>query len=124
MIDKIVLEKLEYQKVLQYISKYCVTEKSKSNTLSLSPHKELEQSVIEGELVNESKEILIKQYQPPLEYLPDLDELLHQSRIEGAVLDGKKILEILKLAVISRNLVQYLRNNVEIAPKLGKLSNR
>jgi DNA mismatch repair protein MutS2 len=123
MIDNLVLEKLEFRKVLQYISKYCITEKGKNNTLLISPHSELDKSLLEGKLVDEAKEILIKQYQPPLDYLPSLDEILYQSKIEGAVLDGKKILDILKLAVISRNMTQYLKNNSDIAPGLERLSN-
>lgn len=124
MISSSVLEKLEYQKILQYIARYCISEKGKDKILTSIPFAEVSQIKLEGELVNEAKEILIKHSLPPLEYLPNLDEAIATSNIEGAMLESKKILEILKLAAISRNLIHYLKQNYEIAPVLLEFSNR
>ncbi len=124
MISSSVLEKLEYQKILQYISKYCITDKGKDKILSTVPISELSAIKLEGELVNEAKEILIKHVLPPIEYLPNLDVAIATSCIEGAVIESKKILDILKLAVISRNLIYYLKQNSEFAPQLKELSGR
>ncbi len=122
MIPASVLEKLEYQKVLQYVSAYCATEIGKNRLLSIAPVDSLNEIKSEGELVNEAKEILIKNIPPPIEYLPDLNEAISKSNIEGAVIDGKKILEILKLAVISRNLSHHLKQNSQTAPVLYELA--
>ena len=72
--------------------------------------------------MTQAKEILIKNDHPPIEYIPILDEVIAKSKIEGSFLDSKKILEILRLTVISRNIFQYLKNNFEIAPELYSLT--
>ena len=122
MISPSIIDKLEYQKVLQYISRYCLTEKGKNQLLIFFPMDNQEEIKSEGELVNEAKEILIKKIPPPIEYLTDLNETISISNIDGAVIDSKKILEILKLAVISRNLTHYLTQNSETAPVLSELN--
>jgi DNA mismatch repair protein MutS2 len=124
MISGQVLEKLEYHKILQYVSKYSITEKGKGYVLSLFPLNSLAQVRNEGDIVTEAKEILIKNTFPPLEYIPDLNEAISTSAIDGAILDGKKVLDILKLAVISRHLSQYLKQNIETAPLLNALNDR
>ncbi|QQS37985.1 MAG: endonuclease MutS2 [Ignavibacteriales bacterium] len=117
-----VIEKLEFRKVLSYISKYCLTEKGKDEVLNLLPESDLNHVINEGELVSEAKNILIRIEQPPIEHLSNLDESLSQSRIEGSVLDIKKIWEIYRLAVVSRTLFQFLKNNSELSPKLFTLA--
>jgi len=113
-----VLEKLEYSKVLGYIAKYAQTEGGKNRILAIIPLENKDQAVGEGQLVTEAKDILIKNLPPPIDYLSEISESISRSRIEGSILDGKKIIEIYKLAVISRNLYQYLKNNSGEAPLL------
>ncbi|MEJ2616319.1 MAG: endonuclease MutS2, partial [Ignavibacteriaceae bacterium] len=116
------LEKLEYQKVLSYISKYCSTKLGKENILSRQPFNNISHAIKEGENISQAKDCLINNNLPPLEYLPDLFESLSQSNIEGSVLSSKIILEILRLAIVSRNLFQYLKNNSQTAPDLFNFS--
>jgi DNA mismatch repair protein MutS2 len=122
MIEISVLEKLEYRKILGYIAKYCSTEIGKGNVLASVPFNDIQTADYEGNLVTEAKEILIKNIPPPLEYVPDLKEVLAQSTIENSVLDSKKILEVLRLAVISRNLANFLKSNSETAPQIYTIS--
>ncbi len=116
MINEFVLEKLEFNNVLNYISRYAITENGRLQVLSLFPLTEHEIILTEGELVTEAKNILIKQTPPPLAYIPNLEESLAKSVIEGAILDQKKILEILNLASSSRNLAGFIKSNLDIAP--------
>jgi DNA mismatch repair protein MutS2 len=118
MITANVLEKLEYTKVLTYISRYCVTQKGKDNILSNLPLSDLNEIKKEGESVTQAKSLLINNMPPPLEYVSDLNEALSQSKIEGSVLSSKKILEILTLSIISRKLYQYIKNFSENTPLL------
>jgi DNA mismatch repair protein MutS2 len=121
MTSNSVYDKLEFQKVLQYISKYCQTEKGKDEILALLPAENESAAKSEGELVTQAKEILIKNVYPPLEYIPDLNIALSSSTIEGSILESKKILDIYRLAVISRNLYAYLKSNNDTAPDLAAL---
>ena len=118
MISNSVLDKLEYRKVLGYISNYCVTETGKAKLLASVPFETINEAVEEGNLVTEAKEILIKNIDPPVEYVPDIREALSKSSIEGSVLDSRKILEVLRLSMMSRNLASFLKSNSELAPEL------
>jgi len=120
MIDTSVFEKLEFQKVLSNVANYAVTENGKKYVLELSPLFDLKKVITEGETVSEAKEILIRNIPPQIDYIPDLFESISQSRIEGAILNSKKILEILKLAKISRSLNLFIKNNSDIAPTLSE----
>ena len=122
MNSKSVFDKLEFVKVLNYISNYCITEAGKNKVLSISPFTSLPEIIKEGKLITEAKDILIKLANPPIDYLPNLENTLSQSAIEGALLEAKKILEILKLAVVSRNLFQFLKTNTEKNSPLNELS--
>ena len=122
MNSKSVFDKLEFVKVLNYISNYCITEAGKNKALSISPFTSLPEIIKEGKLITEAKDILIKLANPPIDYLPNLENTLSQSAIEGALLEAKKILEILKLAVVSRNLFQFLKTNTEKNSPLNELS--
>ncbi|HCY77577.1 MAG TPA: endonuclease MutS2 [Ignavibacteriales bacterium] len=109
MIEQSVLEKLEFEKILNQISKYSSTENGKNLILNLYPTTVLSLIKNEGEIVDEAKDILNKTGYPPLEYLSDINNVLSESRIEGSILSSSKVLEILKLAKISRLLIQFLK---------------
>jgi DNA mismatch repair protein MutS2 len=123
MIDNSVFEKLEFQKVLNNVANYAVTENGKKYVLELSPLFDLSKIISEGEAVNEAKEILIRNIPPQIDYIPDLFDSISQSRIEGTVLNSKKILDILRLAKVSRALHHFLKNNSDIAPNLSGYQN-
>lgn len=109
MISETTLEKLEFYKVLDFISKFCITENGKKSVLNIRPNESSFVAVREGETVTVAKELLIEFDIPPLEYLPDLFDSISISTIEGSVLEPKKIIDIYKLAVISRKAAVYLK---------------
>lgn len=125
MIDKSVAEKLEFDKLLKHIAGYCITEKGKYSILNFHPTDNLSEIIFQGRIVEEAKNFLIRQGNIQIDFTTDLSESLYQSRIEGAILSTKKILEIRNLARSSR-LLQSLftreKDNysllVEISQKL------
>jgi DNA mismatch repair protein MutS2 len=125
MIDELVLEKLEFEKILIQISKYSSTENGKNLILNLYPSSDLANITREGLLIEEAKEILNKAGHPPIDFLSDLKNSLSESRIEGAILSSNKVLEILKLAKTSRLLIQFLKSELKdeskLKEKLGSL---
>ena len=124
MIDSSTLEKLEFKKVLNYISNYCITEPGKQQIQDLLPTGNSELIDIEGRSVSEAKEILIQSVPPPIDFIPDLKEIISRSRIEGSVLSAKSILDVYKLSVISRKLAKFLKENNKIAPLLAEYSSK
>lgn len=111
MISKTTFEKLEYQKVLNYISNYTSTDQGKEKILTTLPFTNLIGAETEGCFVTEAKNILINYEYPPINYLPNLQNDLSRSTIEGTVLGQDSIKRILDLAVISRRLFSYLKSN-------------
>ena len=111
MISENTLKKLEYGKVLSYITNYTSTEKAKENLLGSKPFIKINEAILEGEYVTEAKNILIDYEYPPLNYLPILSNDLSLSSIEGSILRQDKIQKILELAEISRKLYVFLKNN-------------
>ncbi len=112
------LIKLEFDKVLTLIAKHCSTENTKLYLLQLKPKTSFEEVVYEGGLVTEAKNLLIQDNNLPIEYLPDLNETISRSSVEGSIITEKKILELLKLLEVSRLLFNYIKNNSEIVPEL------
>ena len=113
MIDKIVLEKLEFDKILNQISKYSSTENGKNLILKLYPSSDISFIKTEGILIEEAKDILNKVGYPPIDFIPDLNTTLAESKIEGSILSSKKVLEILKLSKTSRLLIQFLKSGIK-----------
>lgn len=109
MIDEMILEKLEFNKVLNYISNYATTERGKILIGSLFPSNEKDIISREGLLVNEAKEIINHSGHPPIDFLSDLERYLSESKIEGVILSSSRIVEVLKLAKMSRLLFQFLK---------------
>ncbi len=113
MIEPIVLEKLEFNKILNHISNFAITEGGKTQVNSIYPFTDVKKIQTEGYLVSEAKEIIIKTGLPPIDYIPNLESSLSESKIEGAVLSIPKVTEILKLAKISRSLHQFFKKESE-----------
>lgn len=124
MILQSVIDKLEFNKVLNFISKYCSTEFGKEKILNIKPFTNHVDAENEGKLVTEAKEILIKNEPPPIDYLPNLINDLYTSKIEGSLLNSKKILNILQLLITSRNLYQFLKNNSSNAENLFEIGKK
>lgn len=122
MIDKSVIEKLEFDKILKYISGYCTTEKAKQDVLSLLPSIDLNEINFQGNIVEEAKNYLIKLGNIQIDFSADLSESLYQSRIEGAILPTNKILEIKNLAKTSRLLHSQFAKEKENFPLLSEYS--
>jgi DNA mismatch repair protein MutS2 len=116
MISKEILEKLEFPKVISLIEKHCYTENGKNIIQDLLPNYDEEFILRESARVHEAKEILIRNDEPPFEYLPNLLDSLSRSRIQGVVLSSKQIIDVLHLTEQSRKIYQFLK------PKDGEVS--
>ena len=118
MLQPNLLEKLEFPRILKFISRYAITSSGKAKVENLRPFSGRDFRE-EGDLVSQAKEILIKEANLPFENLPDLTEELALSRIDGALLSAPKILAIFRLAVCSREILSFLKQNSNVAPDLA-----
>lgn len=109
MIKDAILDKLEFNKILDLAGRYCMTENGKQIVLQMRPFKYVEDAVQQGDYVSEAKDILIKNEEPPFEFIANLYEPLSVSQIEGTILQAKTIVDIKNLASASRRLFQFFK---------------
>lgn len=121
MISNKSIDQLEFSKVLEQISLYSYTELGKEGVLKIKPFSSVEDAVYQGDLVSEAKEVLINNDIPPFEYLPDIKEAIKRTKVEGVFLGIKDILEILKLAKLSRVFFSFFKEK-DFAPLLVALT--
>ncbi len=69
MIAKEILDKLEYQKILDHVARYTNTENGKQIILDQLPYASMEEIVRQGNYVSEAKEILRKIFHPLILFL-------------------------------------------------------
>ncbi len=113
MINSKVLEKLEFQKILEFITKYVYTELGKKRILETLPFLTRSETLLQGAFVTEAKDILINNDSPPLTYIPNLLDALTSISVEGIILSDKEILDVLSLAQTSRKLYKFLSTRAE-----------
>lgn len=118
MITSAALEKLEFNKIVKHLSSLALTEKGKEQLLALRPSPDHKLVSDEGLIVNEAKNMLINISDPPIDFIAALDDALSQSKIEGALLSSKKIMDILNLAKVSRTIQQFIKSNPGSSPLL------
>ncbi|MBN1300236.1 MAG: endonuclease MutS2 [Melioribacteraceae bacterium] len=109
-MNKKSLELLEFQKVIEEIKKYALTSLGIIEIENIHPLNDRNIILKESEYVTEAKKLLIQLDIPPIEFLPDLRESLSRSNVEGSALTIKQIMDIKKLAEISRRIYQYLKS--------------
>jgi len=118
MFTNSTLEKLEYFKVLEQITRFAHSELAKEKILSIRPLQEIENIQKSGNLINEAKSLLIINIYPPEEFEVNLLESLAHSRISGNILSVRRIREIGNLLITSRRYLNYLSQNQNNAPNL------
>lgn len=115
-------DKLEFPKVLNYISKYCYTQKGKEIVINLQPLLTETEILLEGKYVTEAKELINQRGYPPINSLNDIQRDIQLSRVEGAVLSAKSVFNIFELAICSVNLKSFLSQNRDISPLLSEFA--
>jgi len=117
MISKEILEKLEYPKVISLVEKYCSTESGKKLVAEMHPLYDVDLIQLQNNRVSEAKEILIRNEEPPFEFISDLSDTLSRSKIQGVILTAKQIIEVYNLSQLSRKLYQFLRQKDDASEK-------
>jgi DNA mismatch repair protein MutS2 len=106
------LRKLEYDKVVERISKLAFSESGRQNALRLSP--QIDHNIIELELrkVSEAKELLIAETAIPFDGFKNIGAALKKTAVENQVLTIVELLEIASVIRISRSLKIFLAKRV------------
>lgn len=122
MIEKTTLQQLEFEKVLTFIARYCMTVPGKEIIKNIKPLNTVDDVIYQGTLVSEAKEVLIHETVPPIEHCEEISEQINTCKISGALISAKKILQIYQLCVQSRNIHNYCNEQKELAPKIANIA--
>ncbi len=114
--------KLEFNKILNHIGKFCYTSKGKEHVNSLLPLETTTEILLEGKYVTQARDLINEAGYPPIASINDPLRDLHLSKIEGAVLTARSVFNIFELAICSAQLKSYLVNNRTLAPELSNFA--
>jgi DNA mismatch repair protein MutS2 len=113
------LRKLEYDKVIERISKLAYSESGRQTILRLVPL--IDHKIIELELrkVSEAKELLIAESAIPLDGYKNIIAALKKTAVENQVLSIVELLEIAATIRVSRSFKNFLAKRVSQVPTIG-----
>ena len=109
---------LEYNRLLDILSRYAMCPMGKSNCLSLEPSNDLGFVDNELRLVSEMKLLLKVRGFVSLSDLTDVLPFLRKSRTDGSYLEPKELLCILSLAQTSQQSKKFLESHRSLCPKM------
>ena len=104
------LEKLEYHKIKNILSSYCVTFKGKEYASELSPMKNKEDIEIKLKSTTEASTLLYRKGNIPISEIADIS--IHVKNLNsGKFLSIKQLLDLVKILKISSDLKNYFFGN-------------
>ena len=112
MIDEHTIQTLEFSKVIALVAGKCLTRFGHEEVAEIAPLRN--RKLIERRLaeISEMKDIILYGDAFPLYRMEtDCRELLKRSEVEGNALDGKEILEVLELVIVSIGLNDYAKDD-------------
>ncbi len=115
------LDQLEFQVVLDYISKFSFTEYGKQIILNSRPNLTFEQLNLELELLEETIKLVRTHNNIPFENFGEVQARLYKSLIENAVLNTSEILSISNFLRVSRLFKNFIESIAEDYPNLWQV---
>ncbi|MGD1046032.1 MAG: endonuclease MutS2 [Bacteroidota bacterium] len=113
------LRKLEYDKVLERISKLAFSESGRQNVFHLIPQTDIKTIELELHKVSEAKELLIAETAIPLDGFKNITAALKKTTVENQVLTIIELLEIAAVIRVSRSLKTFLAKRILQYPTIG-----
>jgi len=120
-MDEHTLKVLEFDKIREMLSKYCLSEMGRELACSIFPTKDREIAEKEIRETTELKEILLYEEPFPLSYMNDIRASLKRAETEGTYLEPKELLNIAEILIISRSLIKFFKNKKEKYPHIDAL---
>ncbi len=120
-MDEHTLKVLEFDKIREMLSRYCLSDMGKELSSSIFPIKDKEIAEKELKETTELKEILLYEEPFPLSSMSDIRTSLKRGEAVGTYLEPKELLNIAEILIISRSLIKFFKNKKEKYPLIGAL---
>ena len=115
-MNKHTLSVLEFLKIKGILAKYTVSVIGEEIVNRLQPENNLVKIISNHKETSEMREILLFEGVPPLSKTEDIRDELKKSKIAGMIIDAFKILKILKVLQVSRELKKYFLKSKDKYP--------
>lgn len=113
------IRKLEYNRVVERISEFTVSESGRTRAIRLIPQTDRASIELELRKVSEAKELLIAEGTIPLDGFKNIIVALKKTTVENQVLTIVELLEIAATIQVSRSLKIFLSKRVSLYPYVG-----
>lgn len=116
-----ILEKLEWNKILNEIEKFALTELGKNLCANMPFYENVNAIEKELSLTDEAVKLTNSMLLPPISSISNVEEIIKEARITR-ILPEDEILEIVKCIKISRLLKGFFTRNEDVAEELSKIA--
>ena len=113
------LDLLQYQKVCNLISHYCILDEGRLFCQNVKPSKDINKIERTKQCGFDTLSLLEKSYLPPLKYLPPIMPFLEELK-SGNILEIEGIYSIFLLVILDRNIIQWCK---EIKKEINQENN-
>ena len=118
-MNTITLKKLEFDKVADYTTQFCLSAMGRDHLLAAVPEVERGLLVTELERVLELRNMLQEGLTRPFSYLPDTRSLLKKLEVLESYLEPEELQDIYHLLYSSAQLRKFMFSNREVYPLTG-----
>lgn len=116
------LEELEYNQLLNIISKFAYSETTKLDIIATKPFQNEDLLKLEIDFVSEMCDLISNEDSISLDGFEDYSNILNKSKIINAILNTDEILDVLDLISSFRRVSNYFKNINQVYPKLIDLT--
>lgn len=127
MMDNHTLTLLEYESLLKFLAGYAQSGPGADLCMRLRPDLNVEEIETSWAQVSEALKVIRMAGKPPLRDFYDIDELIDQIEIEGAVLNPVELLLInsaVRTCRLVKNYIRTIDNSADLFPLLSELTER
>ena len=117
-MDSHTLDVLEYRKVLSLVDRYVTTEVGRKRLEALAPSDDFELVTQRHRMISEIRSLISWGHSIPLYPIKDLERPISRAAVEGTILDASMLLEIGRLARLSRLVKSFFGKHKADAPRL------
>ncbi len=121
-MNTITLKKLEFDKVADYTTQFCLSAMGRDHLLAAVPEVERGLLVTELERVLELRNMLQEGLTLPFSYLPDTRSLLKKLEVLESYLEPEELQDIYHLLYSSAQLRKFMFSNREVYPLLNEFT--
>ncbi|MBI5463882.1 MAG: endonuclease MutS2, partial [Ignavibacteriales bacterium] len=111
--------KLEYDKVLERVARFAISDGGKRRILSIAPSADRAEIISELQRVSETKELVLAEGSVPLDGIRDIQIALKKTTVENQALSVQELIDVASTLRASRSMQGFLGKRRQLYPALA-----